>query len=246
MSCLLKLCCCLIFLFCVHMCVCVCCMHTDPTKDVTIKIEGKDVTVPQGTPLQQPKWQGSNFSQSEYLVYKESQARLRYLLKIQFWALAHCLWCVYVFCFVLPLCCVRATYHHIARSLLQWIILRAWSEQWTHSFLRTTQHKAGGCFFFSFTGPQKPMACFPFSLAKPMIVVFSACWSQLFFCFLNVKIYPFSVSFFCFHICLFCQHLWQLVDNFGLFTVPLCTHKKPNYVKNCWCFMPSGNWFVTF
>ncbi|XP_070559252.1 protein mono-ADP-ribosyltransferase PARP3-like [Ptychodera flava] len=56
----------------------------DPSKDTTIEIDGNKVTVPQGKPVNQPKWKDSYFSQSEYLVYKESQNRIRYLLKLQF------------------------------------------------------------------------------------------------------------------------------------------------------------------
>ena len=44
----------------------------DPKLDVKIKLEGWDVMVPQGTPIQMPKYSGSSFSQSEYLVYRES------------------------------------------------------------------------------------------------------------------------------------------------------------------------------
>jgi len=49
-----------------------------------MKIEGYDVVVPQGKPVAQPQWSHSRFSNSEYLVYKESQARIRYLLKLGF------------------------------------------------------------------------------------------------------------------------------------------------------------------
>ena len=55
----------------------------DPTKDTKLKIDGKDVVVPQGKPLSQGIT--SSFSQSEYLVYQESQARIRYLLQMKFW-----------------------------------------------------------------------------------------------------------------------------------------------------------------
>jgi len=47
------------------------------------KMGGKDVTVPQGKPIS-TSFASSNFSQSEYLVYKESQTRIRYLLKMKF------------------------------------------------------------------------------------------------------------------------------------------------------------------
>eukprot|EP01125_Pyxidicula_operculata_P017719 TRINITY_DN623_c0_g1_i1.p1 TRINITY_DN623_c0_g1~~TRINITY_DN623_c0_g1_i1.p1 ORF type:complete len:610 (+),score=201.99 TRINITY_DN623_c0_g1_i1:62-1891(+) len=56
----------------------------DPSKDITFKFDGKDVVIPQGKPISQPKWQKSTFSQSEYLIYKESQNRIRYLLKLKF------------------------------------------------------------------------------------------------------------------------------------------------------------------
>eukprot|EP00892_Ulva_mutabilis_P000375 jgi/Ulvmu1/10338/UM061_0021.1 len=52
----------------------------DPKKDTKIKIEGVDVAVPQGKPVPQPGCEQSLFSQSEYLVYQESQQRLRYVL----------------------------------------------------------------------------------------------------------------------------------------------------------------------
>ena len=60
------------------------CFTTDPKKDTTIEIDGKTVVVPQGQPIHQPTFSNSSFSQSEYLVYKENQARIRYLLKLKF------------------------------------------------------------------------------------------------------------------------------------------------------------------
>ncbi len=58
--------------------------HTepDPNQDVELIIDDKPVKVPQG----KPKTRGisSSFSQSEYLIYKESQNRIRYLLKMKF------------------------------------------------------------------------------------------------------------------------------------------------------------------
>ncbi|KAL6050440.1 Poly [ADP-ribose] polymerase 3 [Balamuthia mandrillaris] len=54
----------------------------DPSKDTVIKIEGKDVVVPQGPPIKMQQYSNSSFSQSEYLVYKESQNRIRYLLML--------------------------------------------------------------------------------------------------------------------------------------------------------------------
>merc|ERR1712072_547849 len=55
----------------------------DPKQDITVKFEGNDVVVPQGPP-KKTKWNKSCFHQSEYLVYKESQARIRYMLKLKF------------------------------------------------------------------------------------------------------------------------------------------------------------------
>ena len=59
-------------------------IFTDPKDDVTITLGGKAVQVPQGKPISMPQYSSSYFSQSEYLVYKESQARIRYLLKLKF------------------------------------------------------------------------------------------------------------------------------------------------------------------
>lgn len=56
----------------------------DPKKDITIQIDGRDVVVPQGKPIPNPLGKGSNFSQSEYLLYQENQVRLRYLLRLKF------------------------------------------------------------------------------------------------------------------------------------------------------------------
>lgn len=57
---------------------------SDPSKDVFIKLDGKKVAVPQGKPIKQPQYQDSGFYNSEYLIYKESQCRIRYLLELQF------------------------------------------------------------------------------------------------------------------------------------------------------------------
>ncbi|ESO95798.1 hypothetical protein LOTGIDRAFT_214893 [Lottia gigantea] len=58
--------------------------NTEPDckKDKTITINGKKVVIPQGKPTKFAT--GSSFSQSEYLVYKESQNRLRYMLQLEF------------------------------------------------------------------------------------------------------------------------------------------------------------------
>jgi len=60
--------------------------HTepDPKDDTTIEIDGHKVTVPVGKPIKIPEYNASYFTQSEYLVYKESQVRIRYLLKLKF------------------------------------------------------------------------------------------------------------------------------------------------------------------
>jgi len=55
----------------------------DPSQDIVIKLDGHDVVVPQGKPNKVPEYNSSSFSQSEYLVYKESQNRIRYLLKLE-------------------------------------------------------------------------------------------------------------------------------------------------------------------
>jgi poly [ADP-ribose] polymerase len=59
--------------------------HTepDPKKDTTIKLDGRTIAVPQGNVIKQPQFKKSYFSQSEYLVYQESQVRLRYVLKMR-------------------------------------------------------------------------------------------------------------------------------------------------------------------
>ena len=50
----------------------------NPTADTVIDIDGKKVTVPQDRPINMQQWQNSGFWQSEYLVYQESQCRIRY------------------------------------------------------------------------------------------------------------------------------------------------------------------------
>ncbi|XP_041638823.1 protein mono-ADP-ribosyltransferase PARP3 isoform X2 [Cheilinus undulatus] len=57
-------------------------VEPDPSKDIFITLEGKKVAVPQGKPIEQPQFKDSYFSNSEYLIYKESQCRLRYLLEL--------------------------------------------------------------------------------------------------------------------------------------------------------------------
>lgn len=57
-------------------------VFSDPSKDVFIILDGKKVAVPQGEPIEQSQFSGSFFSNSEYLIYKESQCRIRYLLEL--------------------------------------------------------------------------------------------------------------------------------------------------------------------
>ena len=56
-----------------------------------VVFESNKVIVPKGTPKPLAQYKGSSFSQSEYLVYREDQARLRYLLKFSFpaWSVVH-------------------------------------------------------------------------------------------------------------------------------------------------------------
>ncbi|XP_042883677.1 protein mono-ADP-ribosyltransferase PARP3-like isoform X1 [Penaeus japonicus] len=56
----------------------------DPKKNKKLVFDDKDVIVPVGKPVPQKEWAKSGFCQSEYLVYKESQARIRYILKFSF------------------------------------------------------------------------------------------------------------------------------------------------------------------
>jgi poly [ADP-ribose] polymerase len=55
----------------------------DPKEDTSLELDGKKVVVPQGKAIR-TTYTSSSFSQSEYLVYKESQNRIRYLLKMKF------------------------------------------------------------------------------------------------------------------------------------------------------------------
>ncbi|XP_004411564.1 PREDICTED: poly [ADP-ribose] polymerase 3 [Odobenus rosmarus divergens] len=58
--------------------------HTepDPTQDTELELDGQRVAVPQGQPVLCAEFCSSQFSQSEYLIYQESQCRLRYLLEV--------------------------------------------------------------------------------------------------------------------------------------------------------------------
>jgi poly [ADP-ribose] polymerase 2/3/4 len=55
----------------------------DPKDDITFKIEGKDVIIPQGKPIPMKQYARSSFDQSEYLLYSESQVRIRYCCQVK-------------------------------------------------------------------------------------------------------------------------------------------------------------------
>ncbi|KAM9859765.1 protein mono-ADP-ribosyltransferase PARP3 isoform 1-T2 [Aulostomus maculatus] len=57
-------------------------VEPDPSKDILVTLEDKKVAVPQGKAIVQRQFSDSHFSNSEYLIYKESQCRLRYLLEL--------------------------------------------------------------------------------------------------------------------------------------------------------------------
>jgi poly [ADP-ribose] polymerase len=60
----------------------------DPADDIVHEFDGISVTVPQGkvvpNPLLKSHGDHSNYSQSEYLIYDETQVRIRYVLKMKF------------------------------------------------------------------------------------------------------------------------------------------------------------------
>lgn len=56
----------------------------DPKKDLTMVVDGRKVIVPQGKPVRQPQYKDSHFAESEYLIYREDQCRIRYMLKLKF------------------------------------------------------------------------------------------------------------------------------------------------------------------
>lgn len=55
----------------------------DPTQDTELELDGQQVAVAQGRPTLCPEFSRSAFSQSEYLIYQESQCCLRYLLEVR-------------------------------------------------------------------------------------------------------------------------------------------------------------------
>ncbi|XP_076202335.1 protein mono-ADP-ribosyltransferase PARP3 isoform X2 [Aptenodytes patagonicus] len=56
----------------------------DPAQDEEMLLDGKKVLVCQGKPIPMPAYKNSSFSQSEYLIYQESQCRIRYLVQLHF------------------------------------------------------------------------------------------------------------------------------------------------------------------
>ncbi|KAB1264061.1 Poly [ADP-ribose] polymerase 3 [Camelus dromedarius] len=52
--------------------------------DTELELDGQQVAVPQGQPVPCPEFSSSSFSQSEYLIYQESQCHLRYLQEVRF------------------------------------------------------------------------------------------------------------------------------------------------------------------
>lgn len=56
----------------------------EPGKETSLKIGGTNVAVPQGTVQAQADAKDSYFFQSEYLVYKEAQQRLRYVITFDY------------------------------------------------------------------------------------------------------------------------------------------------------------------
>ncbi|NXP52117.1 PARP3 polymerase, partial [Heliornis fulica] len=59
-------------------------MEPDPAQDEELLLDGKKVLVCQGKPIPMPAYKDSSFIQSEYLIYQESQCRIRYLIQLQF------------------------------------------------------------------------------------------------------------------------------------------------------------------
>ncbi|XP_064523820.1 protein mono-ADP-ribosyltransferase PARP3 isoform X6 [Pseudopipra pipra] len=56
----------------------------DPAQDEEVLLDGKKVLVCQGKPIPMPAYKKSSFRQSEYLIYQESQCRIRYLVQLRF------------------------------------------------------------------------------------------------------------------------------------------------------------------
>ena len=54
------------------------------SQDAQLQLDDHDVQVAQSKPEQTSDYKDSNFMQSEYLLYQESQARMRYMLTMKF------------------------------------------------------------------------------------------------------------------------------------------------------------------
>jgi hypothetical protein len=60
----------------------------DPAADIALELDGKEVALACGALTRRRAAElggGATFEQTEYLVYRESQARLRYLVTLQLW-----------------------------------------------------------------------------------------------------------------------------------------------------------------
>lgn len=58
--------------------------HQTPPKYEPIAFDGHEVLLPTGKPKQMAQYAQSSFSQDEYLVYREEQVRLRYVLSVDY------------------------------------------------------------------------------------------------------------------------------------------------------------------
>ncbi|XP_065498930.1 protein mono-ADP-ribosyltransferase PARP3 [Caloenas nicobarica] len=56
----------------------------DPAQDEEVLLDGRKVLVCQGKPIPMPAYKNSSFSQSEYIIYQESQCRIHYLVQLHF------------------------------------------------------------------------------------------------------------------------------------------------------------------
>lgn len=56
----------------------------DPKANTEITLDGHKVIVPKGKVINVPEYNDSSFSQSEYLIYREDQCRIRYMLEVLF------------------------------------------------------------------------------------------------------------------------------------------------------------------
>ncbi|KAK8735116.1 hypothetical protein OTU49_005500, partial [Cherax quadricarinatus] len=59
-------------------------LEPDPSKDKIQMLDNMRVIIPIGPPEPQREFEASGFLHSEYVIYNEGQARLRYLAKFSF------------------------------------------------------------------------------------------------------------------------------------------------------------------